>query len=278
MLFVSIWATGFLVARLVTGHAEPLTFLALRFVLSAAIFAGLALVARVSWPHDWRTYMNAAISGFLLQGIYLSGVFWSVSHGLPAAVCALITGLQPILTAILARPLLGDVVSRRQWSGILIGLIGAALVLLPQVLSSVYAVAPITVAAAAISTIAITLGTIWQKRTSGDIDLRVGAAIQFAASAVVLLPVLILIEHGRFDGTWQSFTALGWSVLGLSVGGMTLLLMMIGRSAVAKVASLFYLVPPVVAVLSFALFGETLALVQIVGLVVASAGVAIATR
>ncbi|MDF2640369.1 MAG: protein of unknown function transrane [Novosphingobium lindaniclasticum] len=278
MLFVGIWATGFLVARLVTGHAEPLTFLLIRFILSTAMFAGLAIVSGASWPKQWRIWLNATITGVLLQGVYLSGVFWSVSHGLPAAVCALITGLQPILTAMLAGPLLGDSMSPRQWTGILIGLIGAALVLAPQVLSSIDAAAPITVAIAAVATLAITFGTIWQKRHGANLDLRVGAAIQFAASAVLLLPIVLLTEQGRFDGTWQSVTALAWSVVGLSIGGMTLLLMMIGRGAVAQVASLFYLVPPVVAVLAFLLFGEALSGIQILGFLVESAGVAIATR
>ena len=278
MLFVSIWATGFLVARLVTGHAEPLTFLLFRFVLSTAIFAGLAAAAGAAWPQSWETWRNAAVGGVLLQGIYLSGVFWAVSHGLPAAVCALVTGLQPLLTAALAGPLLGDQVTRRQWNGILIGLAGAMLVLVPQVVASIHAAAPATIAAAGMATLAITFGTIWQKRKGSEVDLRVGAAIQFAASAVLLLPVVLLIEHWRFDGSWQAYTALAWSVVGLSIGGMTLLLLLIGRSAVSQVASLFYLVPPVVAVLAYALFGEALSWLQMLGLVVASVGVAIATR
>ena len=278
LLFVSIWATGFLVARLVAGHAEPLTFLAFRFLLGTAIFASLAALVGAPWPRSPRLWTNAAIAGVLLQGVYLSGVFWSVNHGLPAAVCALITGMQPLLTAALAGPMLRDRVTRRQWSGILIGLAGAVMVLAPQVLSSVHAAAPVTIAAAGAATFAITLGTIWQKRTGGGVDLRVGAAIQFAASGLLLLPAAMLTEDMTFDGSWQAWSALGWSVVGLSIGGMTLLLMMIGRSAVSVVASLFYLVPPVVAVLAFLIFGETLSVIQIAGLLVASVGVAITTR
>lgn len=278
MLFVGIWATGFLVARLVAGHADPLVFLAFRFVCGTAIFAVLAVAAGATWPRDPRVWRDAAVAGLLLQAIYLSGVFWSVSHGLPAAVCALITGLQPLLTATLAGPMLGDRVTLRQWMGILLGMAGAFMVLAPQVLSSVHSAAPVTVMAAGIAMVAITLGTIWQKRTGGGIDLRVGAAIQFGASGLILAPVALLTEQGHFDASWQAWAALGWSVVGLSVGGMTLLLMMIGRSAVSKVASLFYLVPPVVAVLAFAIFGEALTGLQVLGLLVASAGVAITTR
>ncbi len=238
----------------------------------------LAMLAGATWPRAWRPWRDAAIAGILLQGIYLSGVFWSVSRGLPAAACALITGLQPLLTAALAGPMLGDQVTRRQWTGILVGMVGAVMVLAPQVRSTAHVAAPATIAAAAIATLAITFGTIWQKRTGSAVDLRVGAAIQFGASGVFLAPIALLTEPVRFDATWQAWSALGWSVIGLSVGGMTLLLMMIGRSAVSVVASLFYLVPPVVAVLAFAIFGEALTAFQIAGLLVASAGVAITTR
>ncbi|MDO6415301.1 DMT family transporter [Sphingomonas sp. BIUV-7] len=278
MLFVSIWATGFLVARLIGGHADPLTFLTIRFALTACIFVALTMAAGISWPRSPRVWRDCALAGALMQGVYLAGVFWSVSHGLPAAVCALITGLQPLLTAALAEPLLGERVTRKQWLGILIGFVGAGLVLVPQFASSLHSAAPITIALAGIATVAITLGTIWQKHTGSRIDLRAGAAIQFGASAVIVGALAALTEVGRFDMTWQAIVGLGWSVAGLSVGGMTLLLLMIGRSAVSSVASMFYLVPPVVAIIAFAIFGEALTILQICGLVTAAIGVAVATR
>ena len=278
MLFVSIWATGFLVARLIAGHADPLTFLTIRFALTACVFFALAMAAGISWPRSLSVWRDCALAGALLQGVYLAGVFWSVSHGLPAAVCALITGLQPLLTAALAEPLLGERVTRRQWLGILIGFLGAGLVLAPQFGSSFPSATPVTIALAGIATVAITLGTIWQKHTGSRVDLRAGATIQFGASAILVGALAALTEGGRFDMTWQSIVGLGWSVAGLSVGGMTLLLLMIGRSAVSAVASMFYLVPPVVAVIAFLVFGEALTILQICGLVTAAIGVAVATR
>jgi drug/metabolite transporter (DMT)-like permease len=167
-----------LVARLIAGHADPLTFPAIRFALTEGIFSALAAAAGVPWPQSLTAWRDCALAEILLQGIYLAGVFWSVSHGVPAAVCALITGLQPLLTAALAEPLLGERVTRRQWLGILIGFVGAGMVLAPQFASSFHSAASVTITVAGIATIAITLGTIRQKHTGNRVDLRIGAAIQ----------------------------------------------------------------------------------------------------
>ena len=277
-LFVGIWATGFLVARLVAPHVDPLTFLSIRFVLSAGAFAGIAAAAGARWPRGVRGWRDALVAGVLLQGIYLGGVFWSVRHGLPAGLSALLTGLQPLLTALLAFPLLGERVGARRWAGIGVGFAGALLVLSPQLaLGSAGAGAgPLLASGAAM--VAITLGTIWQKRTGAAADLRTNAAVQFAGAAAVTAPVAWLTEAGRFDGAWQAWAGLAWAVCGLSLGAISLLLILIKRGAVAGVASLFYLVPPVVAVLAYLLFGEALTGVQVAGMVVAAVGVAVASR
>ncbi len=276
-LFVGIWATGFLVARLVAQHADPLTFLSVRMVLSALAFAGLAAAAGAPWPHGVRGWRDALVAGVLLQGVYLAGVFWSVRHGLPAGISALITGLQPLLTAMLALPLLGERVGPRRWAGIALGFGGALLVLQPQ-LRAVSGVGLLPALASAAAMVGITLGTIWQKRTGAAADLRTNAAVQFIGAAAVIAPVAALTEAGRFDASWQAWAGLAWAVCGLSLGAISLLLVLIRRGAVAGVASLFYLVPPVVAVLAFILFGERLVPVQGFGMVVAVAGVALASR
>ena len=274
VLFVLIWTTGFLTARFVTPHADPLTFLAIRMGCSAVAFAVLATLTGAPWPRTWRAWRNAAITGVLMQAVYLGGVFWAVRHGLPAGIAALITGLQPLLTAALAFPLLGERVTRRRWAGILLGFGGALLVLEPQLQG-----APLLIPAlvCGLSMIAITAGTLWQKSTGAG-DLRTTAGIQFLAAAVLMIPAAILTEPGRFDGSWQVWAALAWAVLGLSVGATWLLLTLIRQGAVAGVTSLFYLVPPVAALAAWGLFGDTLVPLQVAGMGVAAAGVGIAAR
>ena len=278
LLFVNIWATGFVVARLVAPHVDPLTFLSLRFVLSASAFAGIAAAVRAPWPRGVRRWRDALVAGVLMQGVYLGGVFWSVRHGLPAGISALITGLQPLLTALLAFPLLGERVGVHRWAGIGLGFGGALLVLQPQLRSGPGGILIAPLLACAAGMVAMTLGTIWQKRTASTADLRTNAAVQFIGAALVTIPLAALTEAGRFDASWQAWTGLAWAVCGLSLGAISLLLILIKRGAVAGVASLFYLVPPVVAVLAFALFGEQLSALQVAGMAVAATGVAVASR
>ena len=279
LAFVGIWATGFVVARAVAPRAEPLTFLLMRYVLSALVFALIAFAAGAAWPRTARGWRDALVAGVLMQGVYLGGVFWSVRHGLPAGVSALVCGLQPALTAALAAPLLGERVGRRRWLGILAGFAGAALVLAPGLGAAAGGgLPPVPLGASFAAMAAITLGTIWQKRTAAGADLRTNAAVQFLGAALVTAPVMAITEEMAFDASWEAWAALLWAVLGLSVGAISLLLLLIRRGAVAGVASLFYLVPPAVAVLAFALFGERLAPVQILGMAVAAIGVAAASR
>ena len=274
ILFVLIWTTGFLTARFVAPHADPLTFLAVRVATSAVAFALLAALTGAPWPRTWRGWRNAAVTGVLMQAMYLGGVFWAVRHGLPAGIAALITGLQPLLTGALAFPLLGERVTRRRWAGILLGFAGAVLVLAPQLQG-----APLLVPAlvCGLSMVSITAGTLWQKSTGAG-DLRTTAAIQFLGAALLMIPAALLTEPGRFDASWQVWAALGWAVLGLSVGATWLLLTLIRRGAVAGVTSLFYLVPPVAALASWVLFGDTLVPMQVTGMAVAAAGVGLAAR
>ena len=275
--FVVLWASGFLVARAVATHAEPLTFLTARLALTTLVFCAIAIVARAAWPGTLRGWGDALISGVLLQGMYLGGVFWAARHGLPAALIALVAGLQPLLTAALAYPLLGERVSARRWLGIGLGSAGTALVLLPR-LGSGAGIPKDAIVAAFAAMIAITFGTIWQKRRSAQSDLRTNAAIQFLGAALVMAPAAALTEHGQFDGSWAVWSALLWSVFGLSVGAISLLLVLIKRGAVAGVASLFYLTPAVTALMAFVLVGESLSPVQVSGMAVAAAGVALASR
>ncbi|QFU17826.1 DMT family transporter [Microvirga thermotolerans] len=274
-LFVVIWATGFIVARLVAPYAEPLTFLLARYLLALLVLGIVVAVARAPWPRTGREWRNGLVAGILLHGFYLGGVFWSVKKGLPAGIMALIAGLQPLATAILSRPLLGERVSPRRWAGIAVGFLGAALVILPKLGDA--QMPPAALAAGIFAMASITCGTIWQKRTAGEADLRVNAAIQYMGAALVTVPMVLLTEEGRMEPALPLLAGLAWAVLGLSIGAIGLLLYLIRRGAVVGVAALLYLVPPVAALMAYALFGETLNPVQVVGMAFAALGVAVAS-
>jgi drug/metabolite transporter (DMT)-like permease len=275
-LFVVIWATGFIVARIVAPYAEPLTFLLVRYGLAAAVLAGIVLVARAPWPRTGREWGNALVAGILLHGCYLGAVFWAVKHGLPAGISALVAGLQPLVTGALAGPLLKEKVSPRRWGGIVIGFVGACLVVAPKLNDG--GVPPLALGICILGMLSITVGTIWQKRTGSSLDLRVNATIQYIGAAAVTLPMVLLTEQGRIDFTLPLLGALAWAVFGLSIGAIGLLLYLIRQGAVVGVATLLYLVPPVAALMAFVLFGESLNPIQMVGMALAALGVAVASR
>jgi len=276
-LFVVIWATGFVVARLVVPHAEPLSFLLLRYGLAIAILAGSAVAVGAVWPKTLRGWRDGMIAGVLLHGCYLGGVFWAIQHGLPAGIAALIAGLQPLATGLLVGPLLGERVTRLRWLGIGIGFLGALLVVAPK-LGVAGGFPPSALLVCLLAMLSITFGTIWQKRTGGAADLRTHTVVQYIGAALFTLPVALLLEEGRIDFSPALWIGLLWAVLGLSIGAIGLLLALIRRGAVAHVAALLYLVPPVSALMAYGLFGETLAPIQIAGMGLAAVGVAIASR
>ena len=270
-LFVFIWATGFIVAGIVATRADPLTFLTARYAFSVVVFTALSLSVRAAWPRDPRAWRDAMAAGMLLHGLYIGGVFWAISRGLPAGLTALVTGLHPLLTAILALPLLHERLIPRQWAGIAIGVAGVALIVAPKV-AAVDAVPLLPLFVALLATLSLTLGTIWQKRSKPQMDLRVNAAIQFLGAFILTAPVAALTEAGRFDAGPALLGALAWAVLGLSVGGISILLALLKRGAASKVAPLLYLAPPVAALIALVLFGEMIGAVQVIGMVLAVAG------
>jgi len=276
-LFVLIWATGFIVAGVVSTRADPLTFLTARHFFSILVFTGLSLAVRAPWPRDARTWRDAMVAGILLHGIYIGGVFWAVSQGLGAGLTGLVTALSPLLTAALAIPLLHERLIARQWVGIAVGVIGVGLILEPK-LASAHGVPLHALAVALVATLSLSLGTIWQKRSKPAMDLRVNAAIQFVGALLLVAPVAWLTEAHRFDHSAALWGALAWAVLGLSVGGISILLVLLKRGAASKVAPLLYLSPPVAAIIAVFAFGESLAMVQVVGMVLAVGGAFAARR
>ncbi len=275
-VFVLLWSTGFIGAKLGLPYAEPFTFLLVRFGAVIAVLTVVAVAFRAPWPATWSEIGHGAIVGVLVHAVYLGGVFAAIERGVPPAVAALIVGLQPLLTAAAAGPFLGERVTGRQWLGLLIGLAGVALVVWEKLSFRTEHLTGAVFAVAAL--IGITVGTLYQKRHVGTMDLRTGAVVQFGAAAIVMLPVALLFETMTIAWTGEFVFALGWLVIVLSLGAITLLYIMIRRGAAAKVASLFYLVPPVTAVFAFLLFGETLGLLALFGMALAAVAVALVTR
>ena len=279
VVFVLIWASGFVMARFVAPHAEPLAFVAIRIVLTVLALAAIGMARGMPWPSAARVWRDALVAGVLMQGIYVAGVFWSVHRGLPAGIAALVGSLQPLLTAALAGPLLGERVGSRRWAGIGMGFLGAGLVLAPK-LGSVEpsGIPPLALGVCLCAMLAMTLGTLWQKRQAAGADLLANATIQFIGAALLMVPVALFAGDWHLDWGAPLAFGLAWSVLVNSVAGILLLMALIRAGAVAGVASLLFLVPPVSAAMAFAIFGEALSPVQIAGMLVAAAGVALAKR
>lgn len=277
-LFVLIWSTGFVVARYGLPYAEPLTFLLLRFIGVLAVLLPLVLIVRAPWPRG--QIFHIALAGILLQAGYLGGVWCAIKIGMPAGLSALIVGLQPILTAF-AAPLVGETVRPRQWAGLFFGLAGVGLVVADKI--SLAGLSSQSVALCVFALIAITSGTLYQKRFCPSFDLRTGTVIQFAASIVAVLPFALVLEDfalppASVQWTPQFVAALLWSVLALSIGAIFLLFALIRKSAATQVTSLLYLTPPTTAVMAWLMFREAFSLTGVLGMAVAVAGVALVVR
>ena len=275
-LFVLLWSTGFIGARFGLPSIEPFTFLCFRFALASALLAGLALVKRAPWPVGGAALRHIAVAGLLLHAGYLGGVFFAIDRGMPAGLSALIVSLQPILTAVLAQRLMGEHVSRRQWLGLALGLVGVALVVGEKFLAPGAGPPPVTVAslsAVVVALVSTTLGTIYQKRHGAHMPLLSGTALQYVAAGVVMVPLALGFETQTISWGPPLIFALLWLVFALSIGAILLLMLLLRLNSTARVASLFYLVPPATAVEAYLIFGERLGPLAILGLVIATGGV-----
>lgn len=276
-LFVVLWATGFIGAGYAMPWAEPFTFLAARFVLALSLLALLLLFVKRK-PATWRGAIHAMVAGVLMHGVYLGAVFWAIHHGFPAGLSALIVGLQPLITAVIAGPALGERILPRHWAGLAVGFAGVAIVLSPKLGDVAGGVTAATLAASVIAVIGMSAGTVWQKRFVSEVDLVIGTLYQYLGGAVLMVAASLALETRVFTLNGELVFALLWLVLVLSIGAIFLLMYLIREGAISKVASLFYLVPSVTAVMAWVLFGETLNLFQIFGMAVAALGVALATQ
>jgi drug/metabolite transporter (DMT)-like permease len=274
-LFVVLWSTGFIAAKYGLPYAPPLKFLLVRFVLVAVLMLVVTVLMRAPWPAGPRQVLHVAIASLLVNGLYLGGVFVSIAGGMAAGTSAMLVGLQPVVTVFLARGFLGERISAWQWTGFALGLVGVYCVVRHKISlgDDPAALAPIVVALFAISA-----GTLYQKRFASHVDLRSGAVVQFAACAIVYAPLVGWLEPAPIRWTAEFAFALGWSVIVLSVGAISLLYGLLRHGAAADVARLFYLVPPVTALMAYAIFGERLDALALAGMVLIAIGVALARR
>lgn len=274
-LFVVLWASGFVVARLAMPHAPPLGFLALRFAATLVVLAPLILLARAPWP-DRRTAAHLAFAGLLIHAGYLSGVWVAVSLGMSAGVSALIVNLQPVLTALWMSRSAHERIDARRWLGLALGFGGVASVVGHRI--DTEALAPSSVALCVGALVAITAGTLHQRRHAPTFDLRTGAFVQYAASLAAIAPLALWLETMPFEWGVPLAIALAWSVGVLSIGAVFLMFVLNRRGSATRVASLFYLVPPVTALQAWLLFGEPFGLASAAGTALVAAGVWLVVR
>lgn len=274
--FVCLWSTGFIGGRLGTPHADPLTFLLIRFAIAGVLLAALAALMGGAWPRG-KAALHLAVSGLLVHGGYLGGVFVALSLGVSAGLVALIAGLQPLLTGAMSGWLLGVPVRPVQWAGLALGLVGVVLVLWEK-LAAQAGVPPLGVALAVFALLAITFGTLYQKRFVVAGDLRSGTAWQYLVCTCAYGALVPWLEPMRVTWTPEFMFALAWLVLVLSVGAILLFFTLIQRGSAAGVASLMYLVPPLTALVAWGLFGEQLGPLALLGMATTAVAVALVNR
>ena len=277
-LFVAIWSTGFVVARLAMPHAPPFGFLAIRFALSALAFFVWIALAGAAWPRGRAQWGHLVVTGVLMQAAYLGGVWAAVKAGLGAGTTALLVGLQPVLTAIWvtrsSRVNVAPGVSARQWLGLALGFAGISLVVWRKLGGEV---TPLNLALATFALLGITIGTLYQKRFVAPCDVRSASAVQMLAALVVCLP-LALFESEPIEWHVNLIAAMAWSVGVLTLGGSSLLYLLIQRGEATAVTSLLYLVPPCTALMAWAMFGESLTPLMMIGMALTVVGVALVVR
>ena len=277
-VFVLIWSTGFIVARYGMPHAPPMKFLAVRYALSFLCFLLWIRISGVRWPQSRGQWAHLAVTGVLMHAVYLGGVWAAVKAGMGAGLSSLIVGLQPVLTAVWLSAS-GSSVTRRQWLGLSLGLAGLVLVVSRKFAqgSAGDTATAFNVALAVLALLAITIGTLYQKRFVQPCDVRSANAVQLLAALAVTLP-LALLESEAMRWNTELAGAMAWSVLGLTLGGSSLLYLLIQRGAAASVTSLMYLVPPTTALVAWVLFSEPVTAVTLAGTALTAFGVSLVVR
>src|ERR1700733_3953068 len=273
-IFVVLWSTGFVATKYVLRDAEPLTYLAIRMAVVVVLMAIIVAIARPPWP-DRSGIAHSVVAGILVHGFYLGGPSVAIRHSVPAGLSALIPGLQPILTSTLANRWLGERVTPLQWTGLLLGLAGVVLILHGRPMGGEAGWGWL---ASGVSLVSITLGTLYQRRYCNRIDWRAGNLVQYVAVLIFFTAAAVMFESRVVHWTSEFVLGVAWQAVVLSIGSIGLLYWLIRRSAATSVASLFYLVPAVTAVMAYVLFGERLDPVAMSGMVACAAAVFLVNR
>jgi drug/metabolite transporter (DMT)-like permease len=277
ILFVWIWSTGFINAKYALPYIEPFYFLIIRMVLAALAFLILIFVLKKNWPTRNQAIMQMII-GVLLHSIYLGGVFYAVHLGMPAGISSIFVGLHPALTALLGFIFLSQKLRLLQSIGLAFGFIGISLVVIGSNNIDGSALSTLGLMACVLSLIGISMSGILQKLYAQNVPLVSGTFYQYLGGAAALVPLSLWLEDHTVIMTFELVAAMVWSVLALSVGAILLLMFMIREGEVAKVASYFYLVPPVTVIQTYFLFDETLGIIAITGCLLAVLGVYLVAR
>ena len=270
-VFVLLWASGFIGAKLGLPYAEPMTFLTVRMTAVVLVLGLIILITRPVWPSRMGM-LHSALTGLFVHGCYLGGVFVAIDHKLPAGFAALVVSLQPVLTSTLANRLLGERVTPRQWLGLALGIAGVYLVAHGHTDGDA---PPLAWAAATLALIGMTIGTLYQKRFGGGIEWRAGFLIQYVAAAALFALLALGFETRQVQWSAEFLVAIAWLVFGLSLGAIWLLYFLIRHRAAARVVSLFYLTPPFTALMAWLMFDEQLSPLALLGMAVCVAGVAL---
>ena len=274
-LFVFFWSSAFVSGQIIVQSASPFASLSFRFIIVALGFIIFAKIFNEKIFVKKSLIYQSAITGILFHGFYLGGVFFSYSVGLSATLSALIVGLQPVLTNILSGPVLKEKVTITQWVGILLGLIGTVLVIGLDIGKSI----PILgIIASIVALIGATTATIWQKKFTNKLSLSVNNFYQAVAAAIFLFLASLMFEVSYIKFSASFIFSMGWQIIMVSFGAFTILMYLIKIGTASKTSNLFFLVPPTTAVMAWFVLGEELYRNDLMGLMIASIGVFIATR
>jgi drug/metabolite transporter (DMT)-like permease len=273
-IFVFLWSTGFIIARYSMPYAEPMTVIFIRFGSVVLCMLPVVLIWRAPWPSRSQI-IHIAIAGALLQAGYVGGVWAAVKEGMSAGLTALIVGLQPILTAWFAA-WIAEKVTPKQWLGLILGLLGVGLVVWAKL--SLTGMSHLSLVFIVVALLSITMGTLYQKKYCAQFDLRTGSVIQFAASAIICLPLMFLFETREIIWAPELILSLIWAVLALSIGAISLLFVMIRNGEATRVTSLMYLTPPTTAIMAWLLFNEPITWTIILGIAITMSAVILVNR